>query len=38
MTAGLPWTAWFLLIAAIAPGLALTSFFYFKRRKSRDDG
>jgi hypothetical protein len=37
MIAGLPWSAWLLLIASIAPGLALTAFFYVRRRRARDD-
>lgn len=35
--AGLPWSAWLLLIAAIGPGLALTAFFYARRRGKRGD-
>ncbi len=38
MIAGLPWTAWLLLIAAVGPGLSLTVFFYLQRRSARDDG
>jgi hypothetical protein len=38
LIAGLSWTAWLLLIASIGPALVLVSFFYFRRRKARDDG
>ncbi len=38
MIAGLPWSAWLLLIAAIAPALALTGFFYLRRRGKWGDG
>jgi hypothetical protein len=38
MIAGLPWTAWLLLVASIGPALVLVSFFYFRRRKVRGDG
>jgi hypothetical protein len=35
--AGLPWSAWLLLIAAIGPALALTAFFYVRRHgRGRD--
>jgi hypothetical protein len=37
MIAGLPWTAWLLLVAAVGPALVLVSLFYFRRRKARDD-
>jgi hypothetical protein len=38
MIAGLPWTAWVLLLMAVVPGLLLTTLFYAKRRTKRDDG
>jgi hypothetical protein len=37
MIAGLPWSAWVLLLFAVGPGLILTSYFYFKRRNVRSD-
>jgi len=37
MIAGLPWHAWLLLIAAVGPGLSLTTWFYLKRRNLQDD-
>jgi hypothetical protein len=38
MIAGLPWTAWLLLIASVVPALGLVSFFYVKRRRAGGDG
>ena len=38
MIAGLPWTAWLLLIAAVVPALVLVSIFYFRHRGERGDG
>jgi len=38
MIAGLPWTAWLLLVLSVGPALGLVSFFYFRRRDARDDG
>jgi hypothetical protein len=35
--AGLPWSSWLLLFAAVVPALALTGFFYIRRRGERDD-
>jgi len=35
--AGMSWSAWLLLIAAVGPGLALTAFFYVRRRGNRSD-
>jgi hypothetical protein len=37
MIAGLPWTAWLLLIASVVPALGLVSFFYVRRRRGGDD-
>jgi hypothetical protein len=34
---GLPWSAWLLLIAAVAPGLVLTAVYYIRRRGERGD-
>jgi len=33
MIAGLPWTSWTLLLAAVGLGLAVELIFYFKHRK-----
>ena len=35
MIAGLPWTAWLLLIAAVSLGLMVELIFYFRRRGTR---
>jgi hypothetical protein len=35
--AGLPWSAWILLIAAVGPGVTLTAYFYVRRRRERED-
>jgi hypothetical protein len=37
LIAGLPWTAWLLLIASVVPALGLVSFFYAKRRRAGGD-
>ncbi|MCZ6485939.1 MAG: hypothetical protein O6826_09600 [Acidobacteria bacterium] len=35
MIAGLPWTAWLLLIAAVGLGLMVELIFYFRHRGTR---
>ncbi len=35
MIAGLPWTAWLLLIAAVGLGLVVELIFYFRHRGTR---
>jgi hypothetical protein len=37
MIAGLPWSGWALLLAAVGPGLALTAVFYIRHRQRNDD-
>ena len=34
MVAGLPWTAWLLIIASVVPALALASVFYLAHRRT----
>ena len=34
--AGLPWTAWLLLIASFGLGLAIELVFYFRQRRGRE--
>jgi len=36
MIAGLHWTAWLLLVAAVGPGLALVIVFYLGKRQHND--
>lgn len=43
MIAGLPWTAWLLLLASVGLGLSIALTFYFTHRRKRasdsvDDG
>jgi len=33
MIAGLPWTAWLLMVVTVAPALALVSVFYLSHRR-----
>ncbi len=35
MIAGLPWTSWLLLLAAVGPGLTVVTVFYARHRRDR---